>query len=99
MRFFIILFIILIMLFASNQNFLAGDNIKKEGSMAIVFDPQQGVPLEELLTSLLVQQEALIRLLMKKGIFSKEEFSEMMSVVNKELKPMGMKLPAPVEGR
>jgi hypothetical protein len=87
------------MLFASNQTFLADDKLKKEGSMAIVFDPQQGVPLEELLTTLVVQQEALIRLLMKKGIFSKEEFSEMVSVVNKEMKPKGMKLPTPAEGR
>jgi len=67
--------------------------------MAIVFDPQQGVPLEEILTSLVVQQEALIKMLMKKGLLSKEEFSEVVKVVHKELKPMGMKLPSPVEGR
>jgi len=99
MRFLIILIIILIMIFTFNQTSFADDKVKKEGSMAIVFDPQQGVPIEELLTSLVVQQEALIRLLMKKGIFSKEEFSEMVKVVNKDLKPMGVKLPVPVEGR
>jgi uncharacterized protein YqgQ len=33
-----------------------------------------------------VQQEALTRLLVEKGIFSKEELMEMAKVVNKEMK-------------
>ncbi len=103
MRFLTIFFVTLIMIFTLNQDTgtisFAEDKVKKEVSMAVVFDPQQGAPIEELLTSLVVQQEALIRMLIKKGIFSKEEFSEMVKVVNKDLKPMGVKLPVPVEGR
>jgi len=99
MRFLTILIIILITVVAFNQTSFADDKVKEEVPMAVVFDPQQGAPIEELLTSLVVQQEALIRMLMKKGIFSKEEFSEMMKVVNKELKPISVKLPVPVEGR
>jgi hypothetical protein len=67
--------------------------------MATSLGPKQVVDLEELLMSQGVQQEALIRSLVKKGIFSKEEFSEMVSVVNKEAKPMSIRLPTPVEGR
>jgi uncharacterized protein YqgQ len=33
-----------------------------------------------------IQQEALSRLLVEKGIFTKEEFLEMMKVVNREVK-------------
>jgi len=36
--------------------------------------------------SQLVQQEALTRLLVEKGIFSKEEFLQMVRVVDKEMK-------------
>jgi hypothetical protein len=36
--------------------------------------------------SQVIQQEAATRLLVKKGIFTKEEFFEMVSVVNKEMK-------------
>ena len=53
--------------------------------MAIPLDPKQIVPFEELLMSQVVQQEALTRLLVKKGIFTKEEFLEMVRVVNKEM--------------
>jgi hypothetical protein len=77
----------------------ADDKVKKEVSMAIGLDPKQAVPLEELLMSLVVQQEALIRLLVEKGIFSKEELWEMVKVVNKEMKPITIRLPTPVEGR
>jgi uncharacterized protein YqgQ len=54
--------------------------------MAIPFDPKQIVPFEELLISQVVQQEALTRLLVEKGIFTKEEFMEMVKVVNREMK-------------
>jgi uncharacterized protein YqgQ len=54
--------------------------------MAIPFDPKQIVSFEELLMSQVVQQEALTRLLVEKGIFSKEEFLEMVRVVNREIK-------------
>ena len=54
--------------------------------MAIPLDPQQIVSFEELLMSQVVQQEALTRLLMVKGIFTKTELLEMVRVVNRERK-------------
>ena len=99
MRFLIILIIILVMIFVCNQYFLADDKVKMEVSMAIGSEPKQVVELEGLLMSQGVQQEAPIRLLVKKGIFSREEFSEMVKVVNKEAKPISIRLPTPVEGR
>jgi uncharacterized protein YqgQ len=47
---------------------------------------KQIVSLEELLMTQVVQQEALTRLLVEKGIFTKEEFLEMVRVVDKETK-------------
>jgi hypothetical protein len=44
-------------------------------------DPKQIVSFEELLMAQVVQQEALTRLLVKKGVFSKVEFWEMVRVV------------------
>ena len=41
--------------------------------MAIPLDPKQTVSFEELLMSQVVTQEALTRLLVEKGIFTKEE--------------------------
>jgi hypothetical protein len=99
MRFLMIFIIILIMIFAFNQNSFAGDKVKKEVSMATDLEPKQVVDLEELLRSQVVRQEALIRLLVKKGIFSNQEFLDMVSVVNKEVKPISIRLPTPVEGR
>jgi len=49
-------------------------------------DPKQIVSFEELLMSQVVQQEALTRLLIEKGIFTKEEFLEMVKVVDREMK-------------
>jgi uncharacterized protein YqgQ len=54
--------------------------------MAIGLDPKQIVSFEELLMSQVAQQEALTRLLLEKGIFSREEFLEMVRVVNQEIK-------------
>ncbi|MGA2464480.1 MAG: hypothetical protein ABSH06_09025 [Thermodesulfobacteriota bacterium] len=54
--------------------------------MAITLDPKQVVSFEELLMSQVVQQEALTRLLVEKGIITKEEFLEMVDVVNGEMK-------------
>ena len=54
--------------------------------MAIPLDPKQIVSLEELLMSQVIQQEALTRLLVEKGIFTKEEFLEMVKVVDQEMK-------------
>ncbi|MGZ6208818.1 MAG: hypothetical protein ACXWL9_01570 [Syntrophales bacterium] len=48
--------------------------------------PKQVVPFEELLISQVVQQEALTRLLIKKGLFTKEELLEMVKVLNLEVK-------------
>ena len=56
--------------------------------MATALDPKQIVSSEELLMSQVVSQEAVIRLLVEKGIFSKEEFLEMVEVVNLEIKKM-----------
>ena len=56
--------------------------------MAIPFDPKQIVSSEELLMSQVVPQEALIRLLMEKEIFTKKEFLEMVEVVNLEMRKM-----------
>jgi uncharacterized protein YqgQ len=54
--------------------------------MAIPFDPKQMVSFEELLMSQVIQQEAITRLLIEKGIFTKEEFLEMVKVIDREMK-------------
>ena len=54
--------------------------------MGISLDPKQILSLEELLMSQEVQQEALTILLVGKGIFTKEEFLEMVRVVNEKMK-------------
>ena len=54
--------------------------------MAKSIDTKQIVSFEELLISQVVQQEALTRLLIEKGIFTKEEFLEMVKGVNQEMK-------------
>ena len=50
--------------------------LTRAASMAIPLDPKQIVSFEELLMSQVVQQKALTRLLVKKGVFvfSEEEF-------------------------
>jgi hypothetical protein len=53
--------------------------------MAIALDPKQVVSSEQLLMSQVVSQEAVIRLLVEKGIFTKEEF---LKVVNFEIAKM-----------
>jgi hypothetical protein len=53
--------------------------------MAILLDPKQIVPIEELLMSQVVQQEALTRLLVEKGLFTREKFLEMVGV-DREMK-------------
>jgi len=57
--------------------------------MAIPLDPKQVVSFEKLLKSQVIQQEALTRLLVEKGIFTEEEFLEMWRVVNLEMKKKG----------
>jgi len=64
-----------------------GDYLKGTKVMAIALDPKQIVSFEELLMSQ-VSQEAIIRLLVEKGIFSKEEFLKIVEVVNLEIKKM-----------
>ena len=56
--------------------------------MAISPDPKQGPSPEQLITSLLVSQDAVVRLLMEKGIFTKEEFLEKVNAVNLEIARM-----------
>jgi hypothetical protein len=53
--------------------------------MAIALDPKQIVSSEELLMSQGVSQESIIRLLVQRGIFTKEEFLEMVNVVNLDI--------------
>jgi len=53
--------------------------------MAIGLEPKQGVSPEQLITSLLVSQDAVVRLLIEKGIFTKEEFLEKVNAVNLEM--------------
>ena len=54
--------------------------------MAIPLNPKQLVSFEEVLTSQMVSQDALIRLLIEKGIFTKDEFFEMVKAVDRERK-------------
>ena len=54
--------------------------------MAIGLDAKQIISFEELLMSQVVQQEALTRLLVEKGIFSREEFLEVVRMVTLEMK-------------
>jgi hypothetical protein len=54
--------------------------------MGIGLDPKQVVSFEELLMSQVAQQEALTRLLVEKGIFTKEEFLDMVKRVSREMK-------------
>jgi uncharacterized protein YqgQ len=53
---------------------------------AIGLDPKEVVTFEELRMSQVVQQEALTRVLIEKGMFTKEEFLNMVRVVDKEMK-------------
>jgi len=48
------------------------------------------VSFEELLKSQVIQQEAFTGLLVEKGIFTKEEFLEMVKVVEREMKKKGL---------
>jgi transketolase N-terminal domain/subunit len=57
-----------------------------EVSMATALDPKQLISFEELLMSQVVSQDALIRLLIEKGLFSKEEFLKMVKTVDSEMK-------------
>lgn len=54
--------------------------------MAIPLDPKQVVSFEELLRSKVVQQETLTRLFIEKGLFTKEEFLEMVRIVDSDIK-------------
>jgi len=54
--------------------------------MVAALNPKQVVSFEEILMSQVMSQEALTRLLVEKGIFTKEEFLEMVKVVDREMK-------------
>lgn len=54
--------------------------------MATALDQKQIISSEDLLKSQIVSQEAVIRLLVEKGIFTKGEFSETVRVVDREMK-------------
>jgi len=57
--------------------------------MAILFSSKQIVSFQELPISQVIQQEALTKLLVEQGIFSKEEFLEMVRVVDKKMEEKG----------
>ncbi len=53
--------------------------------MAEKLDPRQVVTFEELLTTVLYEQEALRRLLVRKGVLTNEEVLEEVKVVRREV--------------
>jgi hypothetical protein len=55
-------------------------------TLQTALDPKQIASPEALLISQVAQQEALTRLLIMKGLFTKEEFLEMVKMVDKEMK-------------
>jgi len=57
----------------------------KEDLWLPLLTPKQFVSFEEPLMLQVVQQEALTRLLIEKGIFTKKEFLKMVEVVNLEI--------------
>ena len=57
--------------------------------MAVTLDPKQTISFEELLMSQVVEQEALTRLLIEKGVFTKEEFLDTVRVVGPKRKNKG----------
>jgi len=54
--------------------------------MAEPLNSKEVVSFEELLISQVVQQEALTRLLVEKGISTEKEFLEVVKVVNRKMK-------------
>jgi hypothetical protein len=54
--------------------------------MASPLDHKKFVSFQDLLMSQVVQQEALTKLLEEKGIYTNEEFLEMVRVVNEEMR-------------
>jgi len=56
--------------------------------MPIALDPKQVVSSEQLLMSQVISQDAVIRLLVEKGIFTKDDFLKMVEVVNFEIAKM-----------
>ena len=58
--------------------------------MGIPCDPKQTVSFEELLMSQIGSQDAQIRLLIEKGIFTKEEYLDVVKAVNREMKGKGI---------
>ena len=57
--------------------------------MPTLLDPKEVASFEELLVCQLVQREALTSLLVEKEMFPKEEFLEMVKVVDREMKRKG----------
>ena len=53
--------------------------------MEFGLDPKQVGSFEELLMSQVISQEALTKLLVEKGIFTKEEFYGMVKAVDQEM--------------
>ena len=59
-----------------------GENSGRRGGVAIKLNDKQVVSFEKLLMSQVVSQEALTRLLVEKGIFTKDELLEMVKEVD-----------------
>jgi len=62
-----------------------GENSGRSGLDGWGHPTVKSVSFEELLMSQVVQKEALTRLLVEEGIFTKEEFLEMVRVVDREM--------------
>ena len=58
--------------------------------MATALDLKQLIFFDELLMSQVVHAEALTRLLVEKGVITREEFTEMVKVVDREIKRKGV---------
>jgi hypothetical protein len=72
--------------YSNKKSYQLIDQARLEPIMATQLNRKEIVSFEVLLMSQVVQQEALIRLLVEKGIFTKEELLEMVRVVDRELR-------------
>ena len=53
--------------------------------MATPLDPKELVSFEEVIMSQVISQDALVRFLIEKGLFTKEEFLKIVGVVDQEM--------------
>ncbi len=67
------------------QDKVNGCETSKGGCVAEKLDPKQVATFEELLMTVLYEQEALRRVLVRKGVLTNEEVLEEVKVVKREL--------------